>query len=79
LPGQLEELGLSERIGREYYEPTAALFKNCTVKRMPAGGLAWTRRVRLSELAGRYDNFMKILSETIERIRGDSGAQSEQP
>ena len=76
LPGQLEELGLSENIGRQYYQRTAALFKNCTVKKMPAGGLAWTRRIPLSEFAKRYDDFMDILSETIQQIRGASAAQS---
>ena len=74
LPGQLEELGLPERIGLDYYQRAAGLFDNCQVRKNPAGGFAWSRSIPLSELAEAYDGFLEILSDSIDRIR--SAAQA---
>jgi len=75
LPGQLEELGLPEGIGLDYYQRAAGLFGNCQVRKNPAGGFAWSRGIRLSELGQTYDKFIEILADTIERVRAAAGAQ----
>jgi hypothetical protein len=78
LPGQLEQLGHPEGIGLGYYEQAAQLFNNCEVKRYPTGGYTWSRGIPVSELDENYDQFLEILSDTIDRIRAAAQAQEQQ-
>jgi len=75
LPAQLEEVGMSEGIGYDYFERTAALFQNCYLKTRPSGYRDWSRAVSLSELGETYDEFMRIVVQTVERIKHASKVQ----
>jgi hypothetical protein len=74
LAGQLKKLDLPRSIAHAYYESAASLFDDCYVKTQPSGDLGWTRSLRLSEIGGRYDEFMAILREAIGRIKTESQA-----
>ena len=81
LADQLKKLRLPVEIARQYYERTARLFDDCSVKTQPSGDLAWTRSVRLSEIGNHYDEFTSILRDTVFRIGVESQAslQPRQP
>ena len=74
LDGQLRSLNLPEQIDYDFIKKSAALFKNCQIKTNYPDG--WSRAVSLQELKERYEDFMTLIQEVIDKIREASQHQT---
>ncbi|MDP2807065.1 MAG: hypothetical protein Q8O74_02875 [bacterium] len=69
-PDQLERLGLDINIGYEYVKNAAILFKNCAPDSVNPN--FWTRRVTLNELKEKYEEFIKVVKYTVDKINTEA-------